>query len=228
MKVLFALTSHGELGKSNRQTGWYLSEAAHPWKALHERGIHVDFVSPRGGACPLDPTSFDLSDPVCKQFWEDPEVQRRLMNTITANQVDANSCQAIHFVGGHGVMWDFPSNIPLANLAARIYEHGGIISSVCHGAAGLLNLKVQGNYIVRGKKVACFTNAEEDAVDCTKWVPYSLENCMKERGALVQVGDKWTSNVIVDGRVITGQNPQSATELGKKLVELLNGSLPSQ
>ncbi|KAK5583947.1 hypothetical protein RB653_005553 [Dictyostelium firmibasis] len=222
MKVLFVLTSHSDLGNTNRKTGYYLSEAAHPWKKLQERGIEIDFVSPKGGPCPLDPTSYDLTDPINREFWEDIDVQKKLKNTLAPGGVDANIFEGIHYVGGHGACFDFPSNIPLLQLAARIYEHGGVVSAVCHGPSGLLNIKLMGGtYLVQGKNVACFTNSEEEAVGLVKAIPFSLQDCMKERGAYVHVKPNWTSNVQVDGRLVTGQNPQSSTELGDKLGDLV-------
>eukprot|EP01132_Coremiostelium_polycephalum_P002173 gene2173-2673_t len=226
MKVLFVLSSHNELGNSGKTTGWYLSEASHPWKSLKEVGIEVDFVSPKGGVPPLDPTSYDLNDPINKEFWEDPVIQVKLNKTLTPEQINYKDYKAIHFVGGHGVMWDFPNNVKLSEIAGKIYEENGIVSAVCHGPAGLLNIKVKGEYLVKGKNVACFTNQEEDAIKLSQVVPYSLENEMKSRGAIVHTKPQWSDNVQLDGHLLTGQNPQSAKTLGEKLKSLLTSQKP--
>ncbi len=218
--ILFVLTSHSIKGSTGAPTGWYLSEAAHPWKVLHDAGMQVEFMSPKGGLPPVD--GFDLKDPVNKEFWENASVQSGLKNTLTPDKVDFRKYAAIHFVGGHGTMWDFPGNAAMAKIAAGIYENKGVVSAVCHGPAGLVDVKLSdGAYLVKGKRVAAFTNDEEAAVGLTRVVPFLLADKLKERGAIHVPAEKWTDNVQVDGRLITGQNPQSASTVGKKLAELL-------
>jgi putative intracellular protease/amidase len=154
-------------------------------------------------------------------------VQAKLRNSLRPDQVDASRYAAIHFVGGHGVMWDFPGKQALASIAARIYERGGVVAAVCHGPAGLVDIKLtDGSYLVKGKKVAAFTNDEEKAVGLTKVVPFLLADRLQERGARHVPAANWAENVQVDGRLITGQNPQSASELGKRLAEAVLGNRP--
>jgi putative intracellular protease/amidase len=219
--VLFVLTSHAAKGSTGKPTGWYLSEAAHPWKILREHGVEVEFMSPQGGNPPVD--GFDLSDPVNKEFWEDAGVQAKLRNSLRPDQVDGRRYAAIHYVGGHGAMWDFPGNRAIASVAAGIYERGGVVSAVCHGPAGLVDIKLaDGSYLVKGKTVAAFTNEEEKTVGLANVVPFLLADKLRERGARHVPAANWTENVQVDGRLITGQNPQSATALGRKLAELVS------
>jgi putative intracellular protease/amidase len=221
--VLFVLSSHDIKGSTGKPTGWYLSEAAHPWKVLHDKGVQIDFMSPKGGEPPVD--GFDLKDPVNAEFWGNAEVQAKLKNTLTPEKIDAKAAKAyaaIHFVGGHGAMWDFPDNAAIARIAAAIYENRGAVSAVCHGPAGLVNVRLSdGGYLVRGKNVAAFTNEEEKAVGLTEVVPFLLADKLTERGAHHMPAPDWTDNVQVDGRLVTGQNPQSATSVGLKLWELL-------
>lgn len=220
-KVLFVLSGHSTKGSTGQPTGWYLSEASHPWRALHEQGIEVDFMSPLGGKPPVD--GFDLKDPANKEFWENKEVQKKLENTLTPEQVNFENYEAIHFVGGHGAMWDFPNNESIAKIAADIYENNGIVSAVCHGPAGLVNIKLSdGSYLLNGKTVAGFTNAEEKEVGLTEVVPFLLADKLTERGARHIPAENWSNNVQVDGRLITGQNPQSAATVGEKLAEQLS------
>jgi putative intracellular protease/amidase len=218
--ILFVLTSHSVKGSTGKPTGWYLSEAAHPWKVLHDKGMQVEFMSPQGGLAPVD--GFDLKDPVNKEFWENAAVQSGLKNTLPPDKVDFRKYAAIHFVGGHGAMWDFPGNAAIAKIAAGIYENKGVVAAVCHGPAGLVDVKLSdGAYLVKGKRVAAFTNDEEAAVGLTQVVPFLLADRLKERGAIHVPAEKWTDNVQVDGRLVTGQNPQSAGTVGRKLAELL-------
>ena len=219
--VLFVLTSHAVKGSTGKPTGWYLSEAAHPWKILREHGIQVEFMSPQGGDAPVD--GFDLKDPVNKEFWEDADVQAKLRNTLRPDQIDGNRYAAIHYVGGHGAMWDFPGNRAIASVAAGIYERGGVVSAVCHGPAGLVDIRLaDGSHLVKGKTVAAFTNEEEKAVGLANVVPFLLADKLRERGARHVPAANWTENVQVDGRLITGQNPQSAMALGRKLAALIS------
>jgi putative intracellular protease/amidase len=222
IKDLFVLSSHAVKGSTGKPTGWYLSEAAHPWKVLHDKGVQVDFMSPKGGLPPVD--GFDLKDPVNAEFWGNLEVQRKLEHTLTPDEVDAKAYAAIHFVGGHGTMWDFPDNAAIAGIAAAIYENRGVVSAVCHGPAGLVNVKLSdGSYLVKGKSVAAFTNEEEKAAGLAEVVPFLLADKLKERGAQHVPAANWTDNVQVDGRLVTGQNPQSAASVGQRVLELLQG-----
>lgn len=221
-KVLFVLTNHATKGSTGEETGFYLSEAAHPWKVLKEAGYQVDFVSPQGGKAPVD--GFDLEDPINKEFWENPACQEGINNTMSPKQVQVEDYAAIHYVGGHGTMWDFPDNEGLAGLATAIYEQGGAVSAVCHGPAGLVNVKLSdGSYLVAGKRVSGFTNEEEAAMNLTDVVPFLLEDKLIERGADFQKAGNWEEKISVDGRLITGQNPASATAVGQALKAQLEG-----
>lgn len=218
-KILFVLSSHEKLGDTGKETGFYLSEAAHPWKVL-KGDYQIEFVSPEGGKVPVD--GFDLEDPVNKEFWENPQIQKALNNTMKPSDVDPAEYVAIHYVGGHGTMWDFPQNQTLAEIAEKIYEDQGVVSAVCHGPAGLLNIKLpDDSYLIDGKKVAGFSNAEEEAAGLTEVVPFLLEDKLKERGARYSEGEKFTEHVVKDGRLVTGQNPQSATKMAEMVLELL-------
>lgn len=218
-KILFVLTNHDQKGNTGIKTGFFLSEAAHPWEILKDH-YEIDFVSPLGGKCPVD--GFDLKDPVNKEFWENKEIQEKINNTMKPSEVNPADYVAIHFVGGHGAMWDFPQNKELAKIAAKIYENEGVVSAVCHGPAGLVNIKLDnGSYLIAGKRVAGFSNGEEKAVKLDKAVPFLLEDKLKERGAEYSCGPNWKEHVEHDGRLITGQNPQSATKVGEEVLNQL-------
>lgn len=218
-KILFVVTSHGELGDTGKKTGYFLSEVTHPWSVLGEY-YDIDVVSPEGGRPPVD--GFDLSDPINASFWNDAAWQKEMGETMSPGEVNPAEYKAIFYAGGHGAMWDFPNNEALAKIAATIYEGGGIIAAVCHGPAGLLPIKLQdGSFLVRGKKLTSFTNPEEEANGTSKIVPFLLETALENEGALFQEGALWADQVVVDGRLITGQNPMSALSLGKTLLNAL-------
>lgn len=223
IKVLIVVTSHANLGTTGKPTGYYLPEVTHPYAVLVEQGITVDIASPQGGKAPLDAKSLDLQDPVNKYFWENPATRSKLENTIPLTEIKAESYKVILFAGGHGTMWDFAKNQHIQNLTKEIYENGGFVAAVCHGPAALVDVKLSnGKYLVDGKKVAAFSNAEEEAAGLTKVMPFLLETELVKRGAIYSKADLWAKHVVTDGRLVTGQNPASASEVGRELAKLLN------
>ncbi len=219
-KVLFVITSHDKKGETSQPTGYYLAEVSHPWDVLSSAGYEIDFVSPKGGKAPVD--GFDLEDPINKKFWDNLEYRNKIENSMKPSEVKPEEYSAIFYAGGHGTMWDFKDNVELAKIAAQIYESNGIVSAVCHGPAGLINIKLSnGKYLVDGKKINSFTNEEEIAVGLEKVVPFMLETKLIERGAIFEKSGLWQKHIVTDQRVITGQNPQSAQGVGEAtLIEL--------
>ncbi|PZT76121.1 MULTISPECIES: type 1 glutamine amidotransferase domain-containing protein [unclassified Streptomyces] len=219
-KVLFALTSHDELGATGRKTGFYVPEVAHPAAVFRKAGYEIEYVSVRGGAAPQDGINPD--DTVVGDFLADPETSKALAATPAAGEVKASEYDAIYFAGGHGTMWDFPGSEELASLAAAIYEQGGAVAAVCHGPAGLVNIKLSdGSYLVDGKQVSAFTNEEEEAVGLTGVVPFLLESTLAERGAKITKTDNFAPHAVADRRLVTGQNPASAARVAELVVEQL-------
>ncbi len=220
-KILFVVTSHDKKGSTGEDTGYYLGEVSHPWEVLYKAGYEIDFVSPKGGTPPVD--GFDLKDPVNKEFWENKEYKNKIDHSMTPSQVDPKEYSTIFYAGGHGAMWDFADNKELAAIASEIYENGGIVAGVCHGPAGLVNIRLNnGKYLVDGKKINAFTNEEEAEVKLTDVVPFLLENRLKERGAQFEKSGLWQNHVVADQRVITGQNPQSAKSVGEAILKELH------
>ena len=221
-RILLVVTNHGQLGDGDQSTGYFLSEVAHPWKVFKTAGYEVDFASPRGGFAPMDPKSFDLEDPVNKQFWYTLEAVQGLATTLPLDTVGTENYVAIFFAGGHGTMWDFPDNEALQDVVASIYESGGGVGAVCHGPAALVNVQLSdGSYLVSGRQIAGFTNEEEEAVGLTDTMPFLLETRLKERGAQFTQGPNFQEKVVADGRLVTGQNPASASEAASQLVKAI-------
>lgn len=223
-RVLFVVTNHGQLGDTGKETGYFLREVSYPHRALTKAGYPVDFVSPKGGAAPMDPISKDLDDELNKAFVENEALMTALQNTLSPETIDPSNYVAIFYAGGHGTMWDFPDCYALAQIAVAIYEKGGAIGAVCHGPAGLVNMKLSdGRYLVAGKRVASFTDEEEKAVGLENVVPFLLASELKRRGAIQTKADNFKAHVEVDGRLVTGQNPPSAKGVGEALVQVLKG-----
>src|SRR5262245_44432165 len=224
-RVLFVLTSHDRLGDTGRRTGFYVPEAAHPWRVFTEAGYHVDLVSVQGGRPPMD--GFDAKDPVQQAFLSDPAISDQLAATRRPDQVDAAGYRAIFYVGGHGAMWDLPPDRALAALARDIYQAGGAVAAVCHGPAGLVDVTLDsGQYLVDGRDVAAFSNDEERAVGLTDVVPFLLADRLVERGARYTSAENFQPHVVADGRLVTGQNPASATGVAEAVVRVLGNAEP--
>lgn len=225
-KILIVVTSHSELGHTGKKSGYYLPEVSHPADVFSRAGFVIDFASPKGGKSPMDP-GYDESDLINRSFLSDQDMMKKIGNTIRADQVDAAQYQAIFFAGGHGTMWDFREERVLQELTRKIYESGKIVSAVCHGPAALIDVKLSdGTYLVKGKKVAAFTNDEEDAHETATIVPFLLETALIERGAIHSKAGLWKEHVQSDGRLVTGQNPASAGPVAERVVETLK-KLPS-
>lgn len=220
-KVLMVLSSHQELGNTGKTTGYYLSEVTHAYAVFEEAGYQIDLVSTKGGLPPVD--GFDLEDTTNKKYWNDKDFQKKLKNTLTPSEVNYQDYSVIYYAGGHGTMWNFPNNEELSTLAQKIYENNGIVGAVCHGPSGLLNIQLSnGEYLVAGKEVSGFTNQEEITVKLEEVVPFSLEDELLNRGALIRKGANFTEMVSVDQRLVTGQNPASAHKVATEIVTLIN------
>lgn len=219
-KILFVVTSHGEFGKTGKPTGYWLSEVTHPWSVLGKE-YEIDVVSPKGGNPPV--TGFDLSDPINKQFWENPEWQEKMHHTMTPSQVNPADYKAVFYAGGHGALWDLTWDWDIAALTRQIYENGGFVSAVCHGPAGLVNVYLSnGLPLIMGKKMDAFTNDEEKANGTAGEVPFLLQTALESRQCVFDQAGLWADHVVRDGRLITGQNPQSALTLGQTLLDALS------
>ena len=217
--VLFALTSHGDLGDTGRLTGFYVPEAAGPYRVFTAAGYDVDFVSVQGGAPPRD--GIKPEDEETAAFLRDNA--DALADTPAAGEVEAASYAAIWLVGGHGAMWDFPVAQDLAALARDIYAAGGVIGAVCHGAAALVDLRLDDrSYLVDGRRLTAFTNAEEEEAGMSRLVPFALETALTARGARFTAGAPFTDHAVADGRLVTGQNPASAVTAAGLAVQALD------
>lgn len=218
--VLFVLTSHGSKGDADQSTGYYLGEVTHPLAVLEEAGIPVEIASIAGGEPPVD--GLDLSDPVNARYWNDAAFRASVLQTLRLSDIDPTRYSAIFFAGGHGSMWDFPESPAVQSTTRAIYEAGGLVGAVCHGPSALVNVTLSdGSYLVAGRNVSAFTDSEERAVGLDKTVPFLLASTLVERGAIHHPAADWTVKVVVDGRLVTGQNPQSAGGVGVALRDLL-------
>ena len=222
-KILLVVTSHSELGDTGKKTGFWLPELTHPYYEFKKAGYVIDVASVQGGIAPVDPKSLKEPDEANHRFLQDAELMAKVFTTLPLSKIDPAAYQAVVFAGGSGPMWDFPNNKHVNRVAAAIYENKGIVSAICHGPAALVDIKLSdGKYLVSGRKVAAFTNEEEEDLKLTHVIPFLLQDKLIDRGAIHIHGKPWKENVVVDGRLITGQNPASSTKVAKKIIEYLN------
>ena len=223
MKVLMVLTSHDKLGDTGEKTGFWLEEFAAPYYVLHDAGATITLASPDGGQPPLDPKSDDESaqTDATRRFKSDKQAQEKLANTYKLKDVRASDFDAIFYPGGHGPLWDLATHPYSIELIQGFIGQMKPVAAVCHAPAVFLNVQINGEHLLKGKTVTGFSNSEEDAVGLTDIVPYMLEDELKARGATYQKTDDWGSLSIVDGLVITGQNPGSSEAVAKDLLAKL-------
>ncbi|WP_336082524.1 type 1 glutamine amidotransferase domain-containing protein [Nocardia sp. SSK8] len=224
-RVLNVVTNVGHYDDPSHPTGLWLSELTHAWEVFAEHGFEQTLVSPAGGRSPLEPRSlkFPSYDKTAKAWRADPARMALLESTAAPDAIDAADFDAIYFTGGHAVMYDFPDSVGLQRITREIFERGGIVSSVCHGYCGLLNTTLSdGSYLVAGRRMTGFAWQEEKLARVDKLVPYNAEAEVKARGALYEKAKvPFVSYAVVDGNLVTGQNPGSAKETAKKVAALL-------
>ena len=224
MKVLIVLTSHDRLGDAGQPTGFWLEEFAAPYFVLRDAGAELTLASPKGGQPPLDPKSDepDAQTEATRRFKEDAEAQRALANTVLLAEVAAEDFDAVFFPGGHGPLWDLVQDRHCIELIEAFARAGKPVAAVCHAPAVLTEARgPEGEPLIKGRKVTGFTNAEEAAVELTEVVPFLLEDRLKERGGDYSKGPDWSSHVVVDGKLVTGQNPASSEAAAEALLEML-------
>ncbi|EHU3266821.1 type 1 glutamine amidotransferase domain-containing protein [Acinetobacter baumannii] len=225
-KILVVMTNHLAYPSRSDKTGLWLTELTHFYDVASAAGYEMDFVSPLGGQVPLDERSLKsiYLDKSARQHLADPAFMQKLKMTLAPNTINPIQYKAIYYTGGHGTMWDFPNNKALQNISEQIYRQGGIVSAVCHGVGGLLPLQDEnGKPLIAGRKVTGFANIEETLSGIKSQVPFSLQNELIERGAnYKQAFIPFTSYVVSDNRIITGQNPQSSKEIAEAVVKRLS------
>lgn len=224
-RVLVIVTNHADYPSRPDKTGLWLTELTHFWDLLQAAGFDMDIASPGGGPTPLDERSLSgfYLDDAARAHLRDPAFMARLAHTQAAADVDPSGYAAIYFTGGHGTMWDFRQAPELKRLAEAIYAQGGIVSAVCHGNAALLQLQdAQGRPLIAGRKVTGFSNFEESLAGTREQVPFLLQDDIVAAGA--QYEKAWlpfTAYAVTDGRLVTGQNPQSSRAVAERVLTLL-------
>ncbi len=223
MKILMVLTSHDVLGDTGKKTGFWLEEFAAPYYVFKDAGADVTLASPKGGQPPLDPKSDnpDAQTDATRRFKTDENAQKALANTAVLATVAGENFDAVFYPGGHGPLWDLAEDPVNTALIEDFAARSRPIGAVCHAPAVFKYPKgADGRPLVSGNNVTGFTNSEEAGVGLTEVVPFLVENMLKANGGTFQRGDDWASFVVVDGKLVTGQNPASSAEAARRLLEL--------
>lgn len=223
MNILMVLTSHDRLADTGKKTGFWLEEFAAPYYTFLDAGVNVTLASPAGGQPPLDPSSDteDTQTKDTKRFKEDSEAQNRLANTKKLADMNAEDFDSVFYPGGHGPLWDLAVDKNSIDLIETFVKQDKPVAFVCHSPAALKNIKIDGEYLVKGKTVTGFSNSEEEGVGLADVVPFLLEDALKANGANYEKGADWQSYVVEDGLLITGQNPASSEDTAKHLLKKL-------
>ena len=224
-KIAIIATSHALMGGTGEPTGVSLEEFTTPYYAFVNEGADVDVFSIAGGKVPIDPRSLKPkgeAEESVERYLSDASAQASLASTEPVTEIDVSDYDAVFLPGGHGTMWDFPENKGLSNVVASALGSGRVVGAVCHGPAGLISAKYpDGTPVVRGKKIAGFSNSEEDAAGHTATVPFLRERRLKELGADYQAGPDFKPFAVRDGLLVTGQNPASAQATVDHMIEAL-------
>jgi putative intracellular protease/amidase len=224
MKIVMVLTSHDQLGNTGRKAGFWLEEFAAPYFVFGDAGVQLTLASPKGGQPPVDPKS-DLPEnqtSAMTRFKRDQTAQNALSETVKLATVKAEDFDTIFYVGGHGPMWDLAESSDSIALIESFYNSGKPVALVCHSPGVLRHVTYNGAPLVKGKRVTGFTNGEEEAVHLTHVVPFLVEDELKRLGAIFEKLPNWQPFSIVNGRLITGQNPASSTSAAVALLKLVS------
>ena len=224
LKVLVVLTSHDQLGDTGAKTGFWVEEFAAPYYVMADAGVTITIASPKGGQPPIDPKSAmpDFQTAATKRFDADMELQNKLANSIVLTAVDEQDYDAIFYPGGHGPLWDLANDKTSIALIESFWKHNKPVAAVCHAPGVFRFVKnTNGSPLVQGKRVTGFSNSEEEAVQLTNVVPFLVEDELVKLGGKYSKGADWSSHVIKDGKLITGQNPGSSEETARELLALL-------
>ena len=220
--ALIVTTSMREVPTSGRETGAYAAEVAEAWAELTDAGYLVDLVSVDGGEVPLE--ARDDTDPTQRALLIDPRMSLMLACSAPTAAAISGYHDLVLLAGGHGAAFDLPADGDLAELLVAVHEQGGVVASVCHGAAGLLGARLpDGSPLVAGRRVAAFSDAEERAVGMYNAMPYLLSDALTGLGARHDAGPPFMPHVVVDGRLVTGQNPASTRDVARAAVAVAAG-----
>ena len=224
MNILIILSSTSKVPGSDRKTGTWLEELAAPYYTFKDAGAQVTLASVVGGPAPIDPASESAASQTeaTHRFLADPVAQKALANTVTLANIDPGEYDAVFYSGGLGPVFDLADNQKSIAVIEAMQRAGKPIAAVCHGVAALRRARApDGAPLIRGRAVSGFSNSEERSANGTGLVPWFIEDEMRRLGGEYSSAADWSPHVVVDGNLITGQNPASSTGAARKVLNAL-------
>lgn len=220
-KVLVLLTNHATLGEEGEKNGTYAPELTHAVHEFLEAGFSYDLASISGGVAPI--YGEDVDDQVNSEILANDEFATKINNTLRISQVNFSDYDGVYYPGGFGLLYDLANDEAVAQKTANLYENGGVVGAVCHGPAGLLPVTLSnGKTLLEEITVTGFTREEEVDYGTINKIPFLLEDSLVRKAKRFEKVQPWAVNVIEQGRVVTGQNPASATGVGQSMVKMIN------
>jgi putative intracellular protease/amidase len=221
-RILFIVSSAHFHGDSELPAGVSFSEIIVAYDKFISAGYSVDFVSPKGGAIPL--SYINTSLPEHKAYLYDPDFMYAISHTQSPEQIEPSLYSAVQYIGGSNAMYGVANNKAIQRIAMAVYEqHKGVISSVCHGTAGIAFLKTQsGEYLVKGRRITGYPdNFENQSKAYFQEFPFLIKATIENHGGKFSHAARNKAHVEVDGRIVTGQNHLSSAEVAKHIIEII-------
>ncbi|MDO5981264.1 type 1 glutamine amidotransferase domain-containing protein [Flavivirga spongiicola] len=221
-KILFIVSNQHTYGSTNLNTANHFSEIVLAYDVFKKRGYKIDFVSPKGGAIPIG--YLKTSDSIQKKYLYDTDFMNLLKNTLHPKVINPVDYKVVYYSGGGAAMFGVPENKEIQHISKTIYENKGVVSAICHGTAGIVNLKLSnGKFLYEGKQVNGFPDVfENKTASYYKTFPFSIEEVIKNNGGkFIYSKEGWDNHYVVDGRLVTGQDPSASTSVAQKVLELL-------
>lgn len=221
-RILFVTSNAHFYGTSNIGTGNSFSEIVNAYHEFDKAGYTLDFVSPNGGAIPV--RYINTSNELEKYYLYQSEFMYALEYTKKPSEINPDHYKAIYFVGGGSAMFNVPENKEIQQIAMHIYEENkGVVSSVCHGTAGIINLKTKnGEYLIKDKNVSGYPDDYENhKADYYQQFSFNIQQIIEEHKGIFKYSKRNTAHIEIDGRLITGQNHLSSKMVAQKIIEKL-------
>lgn len=220
--ILIVTSNQHTYGNSNINASNHFAEIVLAYDVFVKNGYSVDFISPKGGAIPIGYIA--TSDSIQKKYLYNNGFMNILKNTKKPSEIDPKNYKAIYYSGGGSAMFGVAENSEIKKIAEQIYNQNGIISTVCHGTAGIVNLKDQrGNSLYQNKKISGYPDLfENKEAEYYKTFPFSIEEKIKENNGTFLYSERQRDNFyVIDGNFVTGQDPSSTKSVAEKVVEIL-------
>ena len=226
-RALVITTSHDTLGESGKPTGVYASEMTVPYYEFLDANMQVDVASVKGGPIPVEPSSlrWPLATPADKRYRADPDLQEKVQQSLKIDDVDFSKYDLVYMAGGWGAAYDLGTSEILGQKISEAYAAGAVLGSVCHGALGFLQATDEnGEPLLKDRHVTAVTDKQVRELGITI-TPQHPETEVRKAGAIFEsrtaARDMLANLIVVDGRIVTGQNQNAGAETAQRMMGVL-------